>query len=99
MSIEFIHEVLQGQHLEEPDRSFLVRFRHKAYRPEGFSITFRARDVLAEVQCETEHGALEIARAHHRQFGEDFALEQRPWRRGNNHEVIFEDVEACLLAA
>lgn len=91
MGYDYIHEVLQDRSIEDPARSILVRFHHKAYRPAGFDFVFPARDVLVEVLSETEHGALEIARCHHRLSGEGFEVEHRPWRRNMAKEVYFDD--------
>lgn len=91
MGYDYIHEVLQDCAIEDPTRSILVRFHHKAFRPSGFDFTFPAHDILVEVLSQTELGALEIARCHHRLHGEGFQVECRPWRRGPGREVLIEE--------
>lgn len=91
MSFEFVHEVLEDQHIERPERSVLVRFHHKPYQPAGFSSEFPGRDILVEVRCETEDGALAIAQRQHRLYGERFQVERRPWQRRMQREVIIEE--------
>ncbi len=96
MAYDYIHEVLQDASIEGPARSILVRFHHKAFRPNGFDFAFPAHDILVEVLSETEHGALEIARCSHRLHGEGFEVESRPWRRGPGREVVIEERRAGL---
>lgn len=91
MAFEFVHEILQDRHIEQPERSVLVRFHHKAYRPAGFASEFPGRDILVEVRCETEDGAIAIARGQHRVYGERFEIERRPWQRRMQREVLIED--------
>lgn len=91
MGYDYIHEILQDHAIENPARSILVRFHHKAFRPAGFDFAFPAHDILVEVLSETELGALEIARCCHRFHGEDFEVECRPWRRGPGREVLIEE--------
>ena len=99
MSYDYIHEVLQDGSIEDPSRSILVRFHHKAFRPAGFDFAFPAHDILVEVLSETELGALEIVRSHHRLHGEGFAVENRPWCRGPGREVVIEERRTGLAAA
>lgn len=91
MNYEFVHEVLEDAHIERPERSVLVRFHHKPYLPAGYERAFPARDVLVEVRCETEQGAIRIAQRQHRLYGESFQVESRPWQRRFAREVLFEE--------
>ena len=91
MAYEFVHEVLEDEHIERPERSVLVRFHHKAYCPAGYERAFPGRDILVEVRCETEQGAIKIAQHQHRLYGERFEVESRPWQRRFSREVQIEE--------
>ncbi|MDD5296414.1 MAG: hypothetical protein PHU46_05820 [Rhodocyclaceae bacterium] len=91
MAFEYVHEVLEDQHIERPERSVLVWFHHKPYRPAGFDSEFPGRNILVEVRCETEDGAIAIAARQHRLYGEQFEVERRPWQRRMHREVVIEE--------